>query len=119
MNLPTEPTDLPPPSPEEVAARQPQPQPSKHPSWKIVGIAAAVLLGIGVLGAISDSDDDSTASAKSASTGDASVDEKIVDTVWASMKGELCPAFRRREGIAAGNERGRGVRHGYRPGGHG
>jgi len=59
--------NLPPPSGDEVARReheiaaraeQQKPNGSKHPPLKVIGIAAAVLVGVGVLGAIGGSDDD-------------------------------------------------------------
>ena len=44
-----------------------------------------------MLGVVSNSDDESTSA--SPGTGNVSVDNQIVDAVWDSMKGELCPAF--------------------------
>ena len=99
MNLTSEVTELPPPSPGEVAAAPAPPTGSKHPPLKVIGIAVAVLAGIGVLGAIGSRNDDdhkatvSAASTADAGTGDADVDEQIMDAVWAQNKSAICPSF--------------------------
>jgi hypothetical protein len=96
MNLTPDITELPPPSAGDAAAPA-KPTGSKHPPLKIIGIAVAVLAAVGVLGAISSRNDDDhatvSAAASGAGTGDATVDEQIVDAVWAQNKGEICPSF--------------------------
>lgn len=104
MNPTDDATQLPPPSAAEAARREHEldalerTAKSKRPPLKIIGIAAAVLIGFGLIAALSN-DDDSTASSTpvaaeaDAGTGDASVDLQIVDTVWASNKDEVCPSF--------------------------
>jgi hypothetical protein len=97
MNLTPDITELPPPSIGEAAAPAPEPTGSKHPPLKIIGIAVAVLAGVGLIAVISDKDAEPTtaraASTADAGTGDATVDEQIVDAVWAQNKGEICPSF--------------------------
>ena len=95
---PNEPTELPPPSAgqsvEAYLARQETQR--KRNRWIIPGVA--VLAALVIAAAIGNNDDDErsdrvAASTNDVGTGDADVDEQIVDAVWAQNKDEICPSF--------------------------
>ena len=101
MNLTVEPTGtaLPPPM------APPSPEPKGHRWLVIIGVVAGVAAIAGTIMAINDDDDfertvqlaaasEASAGSSDAGTGDADIDEQIVDAIWESTaKASLCPSF--------------------------